>query len=242
MPHLSASRLIGVSVVLALALTGCSTAEPGVGPSPATAEASSEPTVAPVQLTDEERVAAAEMAAEQELPDAPIWVGTTFAGVVVDETDICVDRTWGPGGGPGGVGAGESAGHVVVSFPSEIIADPESGVCADYAPAVPIEPVKVDVPDSVADDPGLLISTDFGEDWPLTVPYAVVDCENITAGGRQLQVASVEAPDGTVYTGNGTAKDHTDLPDIDPIWAQDPDVAGLKISIEPVLEAALRLC
>lgn len=242
MPHRPTAHLLGATVILAICLTGCSASKPEEVTRPATGEASSEPTVAPVQLTDEERVAAAEMAAEQELPDAPIWVGTTFAGVVVDETDICVDRTWGPGGGPGGVGAGESAGYVVVSFPSETIADPESGVCADYAPAVPTEPAKVDVPDSVADDPGLLISTDFGEGWPLTVPYAIVDCENITAGGRQLQVASVEAPDGTVYTGNGTAKDHTDLPDIDPIWAQDPDVAGLKISIEPVLEAALELC
>jgi hypothetical protein len=40
----------------------------------------------------------------------------TFKGVVVDESEICVDRTWAPGGGPEKLGG--NAGYVVVSFPA----------------------------------------------------------------------------------------------------------------------------
>jgi hypothetical protein len=44
-------------------------------------------------LIDAERVTKAEAAAQAELPNAPIWKGMTFKGVVVDESEICVGRT-----------------------------------------------------------------------------------------------------------------------------------------------------
>lgn len=50
------------------------------------------------------------------------------------------------------------------------------------------------------------------------------------------------ALDGIVYAANGTAKDHGNYPGIDPIWAPNPDVEGLKIDLSPVTEAALDLC
>ena len=189
-------------------------------------------------MTDLERIAAAEDAVEKSLPDAPIWVGMTFKGVVVDDEEVCVDRTWAPGGGPEDKGG--NAGYVVVGFPAETLGEPQEGFCVDYAVAEPVSPV--DVPAAVADDPGLVVSSDYGDEWPLTVPYAVVHCEEIVAGGRVLQVASLTAPDGTTYAANGTAKDHGNFADIDPIWAPDPDVDGLKIDISPIIDAALERC
>jgi hypothetical protein len=78
--------------------------------------------------------------------------------------------------------------------------------------------------------------------WPLTVPYVVVHCEGITVAGRPHRVATLDAPDGKTYAVNGTAKNHSDYLDIDPIWAPHPDVSGLKIDISPVIDAALALC
>jgi len=55
-------------------------------------------------------------------------------------------------------------------------------------------------------------------------------------------MATLDAPDGKTYAANGTAKDHGNYLDIDPIWAPNPDVSGLKIDISPVTDAALALC
>jgi hypothetical protein len=74
------------------------------------------------------------------------------------------------------------------------------------------------------------------------VPYAIVDCESKTAAGRSLQIATLEAPDGKTYALNGTAKSRGDYADIDSIWAPDPDVSGLKISMSPITDAALAFC
>ena len=71
---------------------------------------------------------------------------------------------------------------------------------------------------------------------------AYVACRNITAGGMALKVATFATEDGTEYALNGTAKDHTDAADIDPIWAPDPEMEGLKINIGPLIDRALALC
>jgi hypothetical protein len=55
-------------------------------------------------------------------------------------------------------------------------------------------------------------------------------------------VATIDAADGKTYAANGTAKNHGNYLDIDPIWAPHPDVPGLKIDISPVIDAALALC
>lgn len=228
--------------VAGLLLAGC--AAPA---SPTTGERnSSSPTPSSEQstagaapgLSEEERITAAETAARDALPDAPIWKGMTFRAVILDEKEVCVDRTWPEGGGTGGTGG--NAGYVIVGFPELELGEPQDGICAAYAPALP--QADVEVPSAVAGEPGLLVSTDFGDEWPLTVPYVVARCENVTAGGRSLQVATVDDPDSKVYAANGTAKDHGKYPGIDPIWALNPDVEGLKIDLSPVTEAALDLC
>jgi len=191
-------------------------------------------------LSDAQRITTAEKLVVAELPDAPVWVGLTTEGVVVSRTEVCVDRTFGPTGGVDGTGG--NAGYVVVRFPSKKLGDPQDGICADYAPTPVTPAAKVDVPTSVMNDPGLLVSTDFGSKWPLTVPYVVAHCKNITAGGQRLQVVTVTTPDGTIYSANGTAKAHTSYPTLTPIWAPDPKVDGLKIDISPVIDAGLALC
>jgi hypothetical protein len=75
-----------------------------------------------------------------------------------------------------------------------------------------------------------------------TLVVIVARCQGITVAGRPLQVATLDAPDGKTYAANGTAKDHGNYLDIDPIWAPNPDVSGLKIDISPVIDAALALC
>ena len=200
-------------------------------------------TPAPIATTEPDpRIAEAEKSVIDVLPDAPVWEGLTAIGVVVDDREVCVDRFWGPSGGPGDTPAGSNAGYVVVTFPSGKLGEPQDGTCAQYSPKPVTAPETVDIPKSVANDPGLLIGTEFGDDWPLTTPYVVAHCDKISAGGMHLQVVTIDAPDGMTYAANGTAKDHTDYPALDPIWADDPDVDGLKINISPIIDAGIALC
>jgi hypothetical protein len=230
------------SVAVALLLAGC--AAPADVNSSASAGATTSapsPSSSPrATLSESERVMTAEAAAKADLPNAPIWQGMTFAGVVVNETEVCVDRTWAPGGGIDKKGG--NAGYVIVSFPDGTVGSPETGLCAAYASKEPRPTATVDVPDALVNDPGLLVSTKFGDKWPLTVTYVVARCERITVSGRSLLVATLEAPDGKKYAANGTAKDHGRYPGAEPIWAPNPNVPGLRIDFSPITDAALKLC
>ncbi|MBW8027570.1 hypothetical protein EOG37_12890 [Clavibacter michiganensis subsp. michiganensis] len=239
MPTAARSLPTLLSAVAVLLLAGCATeADP---PSSNLGPTSSIPTET-AALDPAEHVDRAEQLARQDVGTAPIWEGVTFTGTSISDDAVCVDRNWGPGGGPGDLPAGSVAGYVVVTFPSEDIADPESGVCGDRVGATATTAPAVQVPDAVADDPGLLISSDVGEDWPLTVPYVIVRCTERTLGGQLLQLVTLTAPDDAEFAVNGTARDHTDLPDIEPIWAPDPDVEVLRIVISPVIDAGLARC
>ena len=239
MPTAARSLPTLLSAVAVLLLAGCAAeADP---PSSNVGPTSSVPTQT-AALDPAERVDRAEELARQDVGTAPIWEGVTFTGTSISDDAVCVDRNWGPGGGPGDLPAGSVAGYVVVTFPSEDIADPESGVCADRVVATATKAPAVQVPDAVADDPGLLVSSDVGEDWPLTVPYVIVRCTERALGGRLLQLVTLTTPDGAEYAVNGTARDHTDRPDIQPIWAPNPDVEGLRIDISPVIDAGLARC
>lgn len=229
--------LLAAAVVVAgLLLTGCSS---NASSGTATLSAKATPTPTPVAtLSDAERVSTAEKLVLDELPDISVWDGVTDKGVVVDASKVCVDRTYGPTGGNDGTGG--NAGYVVVTFPAKKLGEPQDGYCKDYVGETAAAPV--DVPASVNDDLGLLVSTDFGDQWPLTVPYVVAHCKNITAGGEALHVLTVTAPDGTTYAANGTAKSHTSLQDLTAIWADNPNVSGLKIDISPITAGAAALC
>lgn len=230
-------KVSAIFAFLGIVLVGCSASTPGPTPTPSASQAKPE-----ITLTDAERIKRAESLVLAALPDIPVWEGVTATGVIVDDSEVCVDRFYGPGGGAGDTPAFASAGYVVVDFPSEELGEPLDGLCSDHAPSAAAPPADVDVPADVADNPGLLVSSDYDDDWPLTVPYAIVDCEGVEAGGMALEAVSVETSDGDVYAGNGTAKDHRGLPDVDPIWADNPNVEGLKIDFSPITEAGLALC
>lgn len=190
-------------------------------------------------LSDADRIEQAEEAVAAELSDAPIWDGVTFKGTVLSENQICVDRTYGEGKGLLGT---DNAGYVVVNFPDLSTGEPQDGFCdeAEVEPDPSSEPVNI--PASLANEPGLIVSTEYGEDWPLSVEYGLASCETRAVAGRQLQLAIFEDPSGREYAVNGHAAAHLPLANIDQIWLDDPHVEGLKISIEPVIERALEQC
>ncbi|MBU4214769.1 MAG: hypothetical protein KJ792_08950 [Actinobacteria bacterium] len=125
-------RRVAVSLCVAaltVALAACGGSEPNDDVTSAAEQTTAE-TTAPT-MTDAERVAAAEAAVVGELPDAPIWEGLTVKGVVVDDTAVCVDRTYREGGGIDGKGG--NAGYVVVTFPGATTGEPKDGTCAKSA-------------------------------------------------------------------------------------------------------------
>ncbi len=122
---------VGPAVVVLSILSGCSGDAEAPEAQPAgvnTTEPASPSTAA--AMSDAERVAAAEELVLADLPDAPLWEGLTAQGVVVDDSEVCVDRTYPEGGGLDGKGG--SAGYVVVTFPDGTIGEPKDGTCADY--------------------------------------------------------------------------------------------------------------
>jgi len=79
-----------------------------------------------------------------------------------------------------------------------------------------------------------LKKADFGADWPLTVAEATVVCGK----ANRLMVES----GGTTYYLNGLAKGDHKWADLFLIWADDPDVPGLKKDMGPLTEKALGYC
>ncbi|WP_417589220.1 DUF2511 domain-containing protein [Pararhodobacter oceanensis] len=73
----------------------------------------------------------------------------------------------------------------------------------------------------------------FGDQWPLTVDSGRIDCI--------APNAAVFIHNGTTYQLNGMAQSRG-YALINPIWRDNPDIPGTKISISPLLRAALALC
>lgn len=78
---------------------------------------------------------------------------------------------------------------------------------------------------------------DFGDAWPLVPAVGSVAC---VAQGK-AKLAAFVAPGGAWYALNGAARSRGHAA-IDPIWRDDPAVPGAKVSLRPLLEAALALC
>ena len=73
--------------------------------------------------------------------------------------------------------------------------------------------------------------------WPFTVDSATLFCTKGADGERVTVVADRE-----MYALNGTAKSSKLYPPFDAIWRDDPNVAGLKVNIGPMLDRGLALC
>lgn len=80
---------------------------------------------------------------------------------------------------------------------------------------------------------GQISESDYGDQWPLTVPSGTLQCEadavTFTAGG-------------VTYAVNGMATTRDFGVDIDPIWRPNPDIPGAKVSIGPLIDDGLALC
>lgn len=114
-----------------LLFAGCAAPVPATGETSAPSGSAVSRSSTPVStLTDGERLTTAEAAVQAALPNAPIWKGMTFKGSVVDGSEICVDRTWAPGGGPEKIGG--NAGYIVVRFPAVTLGKPQDGTCGGY--------------------------------------------------------------------------------------------------------------
>ena len=87
-------------------------------------------------------------------------------------------------------------------------------------------------------DGELLTRAAFGADWPLTVEEGTVSCEGISEGLGEVYFSA----EGTTYAVNGLAQGASDGPDIDLIWADNPEIKGTKINIHPIIERGLELC
>jgi hypothetical protein len=92
--------------------------------------------------------------------------------------------------------------------------------------------------ESGADTSGRAISaSDYGDEWPLTLQGGVLACE-----GAGMVTFTAE---GKTYAINGLAggaADERGWAEIDPVWADDPEIEGAKISIGPLIDDGLALC
>lgn len=79
----------------------------------------------------------------------------------------------------------------------------------------------------------------FGDDWPLTVDEGILSCYLRDGGANREVVLKVG---DVVYAINGIAKGSGRWAEIDPIWLDNPRIAGTKISLQPFLDAGLALC
>lgn len=80
---------------------------------------------------------------------------------------------------------------------------------------------------------------DFGKSWPFTVNSGELYC--IGAGNGQPISAVVFATEDESYAVNGTAQ-ALGYKQIDEIWRDDPEIAGLKVNIGPIIERGLKIC
>ena len=78
---------------------------------------------------------------------------------------------------------------------------------------------------------------ELGKDWPLTIEEGTLSC--VKQGSAE--VATIIAPGGKWWALNGAAQSRG-YPAIDPIWKDDPNNEGAKVSIRPLINAALKLC
>lgn len=160
---------------------------------------SAEPTKEAVSEEDA-LVAKAEKIVASELPDIPVWKGTTFKGTYVSETEVCVDRTYGKNGGVDGKGG--NAGFVVVTFPDGKTGEPKDGTCAKPAPE-PIDwqskiegKLSDELGDSNRDDVDRLGSANYvnGVNVPV-IQWAINEnlSDGLTKKGAQLDIAEMLA-------------------------------------------------
>lgn len=81
----------------------------------------------------------------------------------------------------------------------------------------------------------------FGDAWPFTIEEGMLQCTLKQAGDRVYQRLVMRVGD-QYYAVNGIAAGEDTWRKLEEIWADDPRMAGLKISMQPILDAGLALC
>ena len=112
---------------------------------------------------------------------------------------------------------------------------------APSATALPTE-TPTEAPTTVpteARPTGQITRADYGDAWPFTVEAGEVRCMNSRGPGSGDVVFIAN---GTTYAINGTAKATKQYADVRPIWRDNPTIAGLKVSLQPILDLGLSLC
>lgn len=92
---------------------------------------------------------------------------------------------------------------------------------------------------ALAAGPQLISADDYGDAWPFTVEEMHLSC----FPGNALVVSDAET--GVMYPLNGVAKAKAGALGLEPVekvWRADPDIAGAKVSLGPVIEQGLNLC
>lgn len=92
---------------------------------------------------------------------------------------------------------------------------------------------------AMAAGPQLISADDYGDAWPFTVEEMHLSC----FPGNALVVSDAET--GVMYPLNGVANAKAAalaLEPIEKVWRADPDIAGAKVSLGPVIEQGLPLC
>lgn len=74
----------------------------------------------------------------------------------------------------------------------------------------------------------------FGDEWSLMVDEGNLRCE------EPSRIVFTD-PAGTEWGVNGMAVTHG-YPEIDPIWADNPNISGVKKNIRPLIDRGLALC
>ncbi|MBF4161446.1 DUF2511 domain-containing protein [Nocardioides acrostichi] len=111
----------------------------------------------------------------------------------------------------------------------------------DGSDAEPSDAEPADVPKGFRDDPGLVTAASYGDGWPLTVEYGALTCRIVKSGGREASSVTIRVP-GAQYALNGVARSMSPFQNVDPIWADNPDIKGAKLDLGPFIERGLELC
>lgn len=83
----------------------------------------------------------------------------------------------------------------------------------------------------------------FKDGWPLTVTSGTLKCE-LVPGSPKMHLVTFSSG-GKVYALNGIARGHAKKRgwlEVRPIWKDNPEIPGTKISIGPLIDHGLALC
>jgi uncharacterized protein DUF2511 len=118
--------------------------------------------------------------------------------------------------------------------PTTAETDPTKAPAATEVPATATpRPTRTPKP-TAGPERGYIQRSDLGDKWPFTVESGTVRC---LTGTRIVFVTG-----GLVYAVNGTARGSKQYLDVATIWKDNPEIAGAKMDVGPIIALGLSLC